>query len=197
MAEAYGCSCDAEEYAGMHEVAPEYSIYADDLVDPDTKEPIDVKDGAVGEGVITSLERHGLPLVKYALGDIVQVFTSPCVCGYGNTRVKVIGRSDDLLIVKGVNIYPSTIRDVVASFIPNVTGALKIVLTEKPPRVVPPLRLKLEYGEGTDPNSLQELTTRLKEAMHKNRVTPEIEWVPPGTLGRTEKKTQIFEKLYK
>ena len=196
MAEGYGCSCDAEEYAGMHEVAPEYSIYADDLVDPDTKQPIDVKDGAVGEGVVTSLERYGLPLVKYALGDIVQVFTSPCDCGYGHTRVKVIGRSDDLLIVKGVNIYPSTIRNVVTSFIPQVTGAMKIVLTERPPRVSPPLRLRVEYGEDTDPSSLDDLATRIREAMHKHRVTPKIEWMPPGSLGRTERKTQIFEKLY-
>jgi phenylacetate-CoA ligase len=174
MAEAYGCSCNAEEYAGMHEVAPEYSIYADDLVDPNTKQPVDVKDGAVGEGVVTSLERYGLPLIKYALGDIVH----------------------DLLIVKGVNIYPSTIRNVVTSFIPQVTGAMKIVLTEKPPRVPPPLRLKVEYGEDTDPGSLDDLATRIGKAMHKHRVTPKIEWVPPGSLGRTEKKTQIFEKLY-
>ncbi len=196
MAEAYGCSCDAKEYAGMHEVAPDYSIYAEDLVDPKTKEPIEVKDGVVGEGVITSLERYGLPLVKYALGDIIQVFTSPCECGYPGVRVKVIGRSDDLLIVKGVNIYPSTIRDVVNSFIPEVTGAMKIILTERPPRVAPPLKLKVEYGEGIDMSRLEDLEKRIKAKMHEHRVTPEIEWVPPGSLGRTEKKTQIFEKLY-
>ena len=196
MAEAYGCSCEATEYAGMHEVSPDYSIYADDLVDPDTKEPIEVKDGAIGEGIITSLERFGLPLVKYALGDIIQVFTSPCECGYGHTRVKVVGRSDDLLIIKGVNIYPSTVRDVISSFRPEVTGAMKILLTEKPPRVVPPLKLRVEYGENMDPNNLEDLSIRIKESMHKHRVTPDIEWVPPGSLGRTEKKTQIFEKLY-
>ncbi len=196
MAEAYACSCDAKEYAGMHEVAPDFSIYADDLVDPETKEPIEVKDGAVGEGVITSLERYGLPLVKYALGDIVQAFTSSCQCEYGKTRVKVIGRSDDLLIVKGVNIYPSTIRDVINSFIPQVTGAMKIVLTERPPRVVPPLKLKVEYGEETDSNRLEDVERRIKEKMRIHRVNPFIEWVPPGSLGRTEKKTQIFEKLY-
>jgi phenylacetate-CoA ligase len=196
MAEGYACSCDSKEYAGMHEVAPDYSIYADDLIDPETREPIDIKDGAIGEGVVTSLERYGLPLVKYALGDIVQVFSSPCECGYPGIRVKVIGRSDDLLIVKGVNIYPSAIRDVVNSFIPEVTGALKIVLQEKPPRVSPPLRLKVEFGEKTDKNNLEELEKKIKERMHEKRVTPSIEWVPPGSLGRSEKKTQLFEKVY-
>lgn len=196
MAEAYAASCDAKEYAGMHEVAPDLSIYADDLVDPNSKEPIEVNDGAIGEGVITSLERYGLPLVKYALGDIVQVFTSPCECGYPGTRVKVIGRSDDLLIVKGVNIYPSTIRDVVNSFIPEVTGAMKIVLLDRPPRVAPPLKLKVEYGEEVDKTKLEDLERRIKEKMHTHRVTPAIEWLPPGSLERTEKKTQIFERRY-
>lgn len=197
LAEAYAISCNSEDYCGMHEVAPDISIYSDDLVDPDTKEPIEVKDGAVGEGVVTSLDREGLPLIKYALGDIIQVYTSPCECGYKGNRVKVIGRSDDLLIVKGVNIYPSAIRQIVGSFVPQVTGAVKIVLTEKPPRVAPPLKIKVEYGYNVQDNELDELAKKIKVKMHeKNRVTPEIEWVAPGTLGRTEKKTQMFEKRY-
>ena len=102
-----------------------------------------------------------------------------------------------MLIVKGVNIYPAAIRHVVNSLVPKVTGALRIVLTSKPPRVEPPLRIKVEYGPDVTEDELPELAARIKSELHtRNRVTPEIEWVPPGTLGRTEKKTQIFEKRY-
>ena len=81
-AEAYAISCNASayaenEYTGMHEVAPDVTIYSDDLVDPETRKPLEIKDGVIGEGLITSLDREGVPLIKYSLGDIVQVFTSP------------------------------------------------------------------------------------------------------------------------
>src|SRR4030065_784196 len=145
--EGFSSSCTANEYQGLHEVALDFSIWSDDLVDPDTKKPIEVKDGAIGEGLITSLHREGLPLIKYKLGDVIQVFTKSCECGYpgpGN-RIKHIGRLSDRLFLEGVGVFPIAVRDVVISFIPRVTGAMRIILTEHPPNISPPLKIKVEY----------------------------------------------------
>ena len=84
-------SCTESE--GMHFVSPDYSLL--ELVDPDSKQAISIVDGAVGEMTCTSLEWEAGPALRYALGDIVQVFTSPCSCGMPGLRLKVLGRFDE------------------------------------------------------------------------------------------------------
>ena len=197
--EGAAASCDAEEYMGMHEVAPELSVWVDDLVDPETKEPVEVKNGAIGEGVLTSLDREGLPLLKYGLGDIIQVFTDPCSCDYPGPgyRMKVIGRADDLLIVKGVNVYPAAIKEVVSSFHPKVTGQIRVVVSEPPPRVVPPLKMKVEYGYAMSENEMNELSNAITRKLHEIlKIRPALELVPPESLARTGGKTKLIEKHY-
>jgi phenylacetate-CoA ligase len=198
--EGFSSSCPADEYQGLHEVALDLSIWSDDLIDPDTKQPLEVKDGAIGEGLITSLDREGLPLIKYRLGDIIQVFTKPCECGYpghGN-RIKVLGRLNDRLSVEGVGIFPMAVRDVITSFIPRVTGAMRIVLTEPPPQIIPPLKIKVEYGPGIESNQLPDLATEIeKRTLELYRVRSTVEFVPPEALGRVTKKTPMFEDKYR
>lgn len=191
-------SCDSNEYHGMHATSPDLCTSYDDLVDPETKKPVPVENGAIGEMVITSLKREAAPLVKYAYGDIVQIFTEPCPnCGFPGKRIKLIGRSDDMLVVKGVNVYPSSIKQIVSSFAPRVSGDMRIVLTSPPPRVVPPLRLKLELGEGTREPDLKGLADEISQALHHRlKIRPEIEWVEPGSLEKSTRKAPVFEKKY-
>jgi phenylacetate-CoA ligase len=191
----YGFSCDHEEYQGMHWTADDLALY--ELVDPDTKEPIPLEDGAEGEALFTVLEGDGMAWLRTSLGDIQQVFTSPCPCGRTGFRYKVVGRTDDMLKVKGAIVYPTMVEGVVGSFVPKVTGQFRIVLTEKPPRVVPPLKVKIESGEDFPADKLPELEKELKEAFHtKAKFTPEIIWVEAGELERSTYKGQTFEKLY-
>jgi phenylacetate-CoA ligase len=207
--DAYGCriydylgelgfSCDSDDYHGIHCVAPDLSLFPNDLIDPDTKQPIEVYDGVIGELIATELTLKALPRIRYSSGDIVQVFTSECPgCGFQGRRVKFIGRSDDMLIIKGANVYPSTIKQVISNFIPEITGELRIILNNPPPRVVPPLQIKLEYGESSDSRKLADLERRIKNALHSEaRMTPEIIWCAPGTLEKALTKTPIFEKNY-
>ena len=198
--EGFSSSCTANPYQGLHEVALDLSIWSDDLVDPDTKKPIDVKDGAIGEGLITSLDREGLPLIKYALGDIIQVFTKRCKCGYpghGN-RIRLIGRLNERLSVEGASVFPVAVRDVITSFIPRVTGAMRIVLTEPLPKVIPPLKIKIEYGPGMEKSQLPDLAKEIEERMlHLYRVRSKVEFVPPEALGRVTEKTPYFEEKYR
>lgn len=196
---ALGVSCDSEEYYGLHAVAPDVCTSYDDLVDPITKKPIDADtEGAIGEMVHTSLEREACPAVKYAYGDVVEISVKECPgCGFKGKRAKVIGRADDMLIVKGVNVYPTAIKNVINQFAPDVTGEMRIVLDNPPPRVVPPLRLKIEYANCIYKDGLPGLKDKLVTALHnKLKIRPEIEFVPQGTLKKDLRKTPIFEKRY-
>ena len=197
---APGISCDSEEYYGMHAIAPDVCTSFDDLVDPVTKKPVDADvDGAIGEMVQTNLQREACPVVKYAYGDIVQVFLKECPgCGFQGRRIKVIGRADDMLIVKGVNVYPAAIRNIVTEFIPEVTGEMRILLDNPPPRVIPPLKLKIEHGKAVGQAELAALAERIGTAIHNRiKIRPEIELVEPESLPRETRKTQVFEKKYK
>ncbi len=213
LEETYGCraydywapaghsiaiTCDSDVYHGMHGLSPDLCTSFDDLVDPDTKRSVPAEDGAIGEMVITSLKREAAPLIKYAYGDIGQVYTKPCPnCGFPGKRIKIMGRSDDMLVVKGVNIYPSAIKQVVSSFVPKVTGEMRIVLDQPPPRVIPPLKLKLEYGVETREPDLSGLANEINRALHDQcKIRPQIEWVQPGSLEKSTRKTPVFEKNY-
>lgn len=191
----FGCSCDYPEYQGMHWLGDDLSYY--ELVDPETKEPIPLKDGAEGEALITTFDTEGWVMLRNSSGDIHQVFVSPCPCGRTGFRYKIVGRTDDMLKIKGVIVYPSQIKAVVNSFLPRLTGEFRIVLTEKPPRVVPPLKIKIEKGEGVMDEKHSALEAELKEAFHtRAKIKPEIIWVNSGDLERSTYKGQVFEKLY-
>jgi phenylacetate-CoA ligase len=194
-----GISCDSELYHGLHGVAPDVCTSYDDLVDPITKEPVDSdSDGAVGEMVHTSLEREACPAVKYAYGDVVEILTHECPgCGFKGKRARLIGRADDMLIVKGVNVYPAAIRDVVTTFVPDVTGEMRIILDSPPPRVVPPIKLKIEHGPGVGEGNLVSLAEKISSALHDTiKIRPRIYFVSPGSLPKETRKTPVFEKKY-
>mgnify|MGYP000639713994 CR=1 FL=1 len=190
----HGISCDEppEQFSGMHFVSEDHCLL--ELVDPETKEPIEIEDGAVGEMVFTFLDWEGGPFMRYALGDILQVFTKPCACGMPGIRFKIIGRADEMLIVKGVNVYPEAIRTAILKFSPRVTGHFRILLDKPGPLVQPPLNIRIEYGVGVKEKDLsaleQEMTRYFREEI---RVTPKFQWVPPETLPREKKKTRYIE----
>ncbi|MFQ5793076.1 MAG: phenylacetate--CoA ligase family protein, partial [Acidobacteriota bacterium] len=179
----HGVSCDLPEYQGMHFLSEDYCVL--ELRDPESGEFVELEDGATGEMVFTELDWEGTPHLRYAIGDILQVFTSPCDCGWPGIRFKILGRSDDMLIVKGVNVYPAAIRNVVVGFGPRTTGQMRIVLDEPGHRVKPPLELVVEHGPGVAGEALAQLKASLEQTMHeKLKVKPEVSLVAPGTLER-------------
>ena len=187
-----GCSCDYPEYQGMHSIADDLAIY--ELVDSDTFEPIPLADGATGQAVFTSLVGGGMGWTRITLGDIHQVMVSPCPCGATGFRYRILGRVDDMLKVKGVIVYPAAIDSVIASFIPRVTGEFRILLDEPPPRVVPPLKLRIERGEQTAESALPDLEAEMLKAMKERlKLTPKIAWLAPNELERSAHKTRFIE----
>jgi len=192
----FSISCDCDEYHGMHVVCEDHHLNYD-IVDPETKKPIEWKDGAVGLKILTSLDWEAAPPFRYDNGDIIQIFIGECECGVSGFRIKFVGRIDDMLIVKGINVFPSAIRNIINSFIPKVTGAFKIILDNPPPRVVPPLKMKVEYGQAMAENEIQVLKVEIEEKMSNNlSFRPSIEFVPPESLERTAGKVKLFEKRY-
>jgi phenylacetate-CoA ligase len=110
-------------------------------------------------------------------------------------RFKILGRADDMLIIKGVNIYPAALKSVVGEFVPRTTGALRILLDRPGPLVTPPLRVKVEFGAGDlteeEKHKLKEvLTAQIRDQL---RVNPQIELVPPRSLPREAGKTSLIE----
>lgn len=183
--------CDQQQ--GMHFCGQEY-IYCE-LIDPDSGEPLEMKDGAEGELVYTLIERECCPVVRFRTRDRITVFNSPCECGRTSFRVRCIGRTDDMLIVLGVNVFPSAIKDVIASLRPRTTGDMLILLDTPGPKVEPPLRIQAEYSRGVeDLGSLKkELEAVLRE---KLLFRADVELVSEGTLPRFDMKAKLISKTY-
>jgi phenylacetate-CoA ligase len=190
----HGISCDEppEQYTGMHFVSEDHCLL--ELVDPATKEPVPLEDGARGEMVFTFLLWEGGPFMRYALGDILEISTKPCACGMPGKTFRIVGRADDMLIVKGVNVYPEAIKGAILSFHPRVTGHFRIRLKRPGPVVEPPLRVRLEYGHGVSEKDLAGLEEDLMNHFRQElRIAPKLEWVAPESLPREKKKTRYIE----
>ncbi len=187
-------SCDEEVYQGMHFLSDDIGLV--ELVDPDTHEHIPFENGAKGMVVLTPLA-GSMPPIRLSPGDMVQVFTDPCQCGASSWRMKIVGRADDMLKVKGVVVYPAAIDGVITGFTPRVTGAFKILLEEPPPRVSPPLKMKVEYSKEISEAEISSLKKEIEDKMHAQlKIRPQIEMVPPMTFDRATYKTKFIEKLY-
>lgn len=179
---------------GMHFCAQEYIVC--ELIDPGTGEVLEMGDGAEGELVYTLIDRECCPLVRFRTRDRVVVWTSPCECGRTSFRVRCIGRTDDMLIVLGVNVFPSAVKDVVCSFRPLTTGEMVILLDKPGPKVEPPVRIQVEYGEGV--SNLEQLKKDIERLLREKLVfRANVELVPAGTLPRYENKAKLIRKLYK
>ena len=180
------------QFSGMYFVSGDHCIF--ELIDPSSKAPVDLADGARGEMVWTFLDWRGGPFLRYAMGDIAEVFPSPCPSGTPGMRFRIIGRADDMLIIRGVNVYPAAIGNEIVGFQPGVTGAFRIVLREAGPKVAPPLRLKVEHGRDVGQGELAALAEKLRAHLRQTlRITVAIEWLPPGTLPRQSHKTRLIE----
>lgn len=193
----YGCSCDHPIYQGMHWLADDFAYY--ELLDPETMKPVPMENGATGIMAGTSLNPPAAVWfdMRFTMMDIHQIFTDPCPCGMSGFRYKVVGRADDMLKVKGVPVYPAAIEGVIHSMPEELTGSFRIILDEPPPRVVPPLKLKVEHTENVRDEDLPGIETELLEKMHKLlKIRPSVTWLKPNTLDRATKKTQFLEKTY-
>ncbi|MBT7261053.1 MAG: AMP-binding protein [Desulfobacula sp.] len=190
----HGISCDEppEQFSGMHFISEDHCLL--ELLDPNTKKPIEIEDNASGEMVFTFLDWEGGPLMRYSLGDILRVSVNPCQCGMPGMRFKIIGRADDMLIIKGVNVYPEAVKTAILKFRPKVTGFFQILLNKPGPLVEPPLNIMLEYDKSVSKAELPLLEEKMLSLFKEEvRIAPQLEWVSAETLPREMKKTNFIK----
>ncbi len=187
-------TCDSEHAHGMHYMAEDY-CFRYDLIDPETKLPLALKDGAVGEAIHTALEYEAAPSFRNATGDILKIHVGECPgCGHFGVRMEIVGRADDMLAIKGVKVYPAAIQNVVGQFRPEVSGELRIRLDGPPPRVEPPLRLAIEAGEAVPASDWPALGQRIEQRIRELLTfRPQVEIVPFNSLPRSGAKTKLIE----
>jgi phenylacetate-CoA ligase len=129
------------------------------------------------------------------------VTETECPCGRTGFALRCVGRTDDMLIVLGVNVFPSAVKDVVSSFYPHTTGEMQILLDSPGPGVKPPLRLQAEVATTNGAADDTPAALGLKSEIEKKikavlSVSATVELVPAGSLPRFEMKGQLVRKLY-
>jgi phenylacetate-CoA ligase len=182
---------ECEEQAGMHLGA--VGFVHPELIDPETGEPRELRDGATGELVLTQLRHRAAPLLRFRTRDHVEITTSACPCGRTTPRVRCVGRTDDMLIVRGVNVFPSAVREVVSAFAPAVSGRILVKPRSAAVKQEPPLPVAVELAEG------EEGSTSLGAAIRQQLrglllVQTDVELVPWGSLQRTEYKSRLVDR---
>ena len=185
---------ECDEGPGMHFIAQ--GACHPEIIDPETGESLEIRTGLTGELVYTSLDRECQALVRFRTRDHVLVVRTECGCGRTGFALSCIGRTDDMLIVSGVNVYPAAVRDVIGAFQPRITGELVIELHEKPPTVKPPMKIRVEHGP--DPGDLAGLKKQIEGLLREKLIFPsDVMLVPPGSLPKFEYKAKLTEKHYK
>jgi phenylacetate-CoA ligase len=181
---------ECEEQDGMHLGARGF-VHAE-LIDPETGESLAMDHGARGELVLTHLRHRAAPLLRFRTRDHVEVRTSPCPCGRTGPRIRCVGRTDDMLIVRGVNVFPSAVREVVGGFAPDVSGHILVRPRDEGVKQEPPLPVSVELARGATPDAAlaDAIRERLRSVL---TVQTRVELVPWGSLGRSEYKSRLVE----
>ncbi|WP_229428592.1 phenylacetate--CoA ligase family protein [Microvirga pudoricolor] len=193
MFDCYGAlECQPIGWETALQIGPQLAedyIYVE-ILDPTTEEP--VADGERGVLVLTHLDKEACPLVRWWTGDIVVRDRTPAPDGRTHARLVggVMGRADDMLIVRGVNLFPSAVEDIVRAF-PGTTNEYVIVIDDsvKDPKsgFLTGVKLRVERAEGAPDDLGERLSHKLREALQVRFV---VEALPAGTLPRTVHKAK-------
>ena len=179
-----GVGFECQEQNGLHFWEDYYIV---EIVDPETLEP--VPDGEVGELVLTSLCREAMPLLRYRTRDLTRVLGRTCPCGRNHVRIdRMRGRSDDMMVLRGVNIFPIQIEKILMQF-PELANNYLITLTTDDDNDNMTVEVELEELFTDDYQRLQVLQKRIQRALKDEiLLTPHVKLVPKGTLPVSEGK---------
>ena len=204
--DAFGCTI--RESMGIGDIS--LSVWAEDasedgmnfmargfvhveLIDPVSGQTIAWEDGAQGELVYTALQRQAMPLVRFRSRDHVTVNMKPNPTGRTGPRIRCVGRTDDMLIVRGVNLFPTAVRNVLEGFNGQVSGMFSIRPKLKAVSQVPPLPVTVEVAPGAqadNPGLQKGIEQQLKERL---LVTTQVTLVPYNTLPRETYKSKLVD----
>jgi phenylacetate-CoA ligase len=177
-----GVACECFEQAGMHGWEDHFLF---ELLDPDTSQP--VPEGQAGELVITTLTKQALPMLRYRTRDISKITTAPCACGRTHLRIlRVTGRNDDMLIIRGVNIYPSQIEAILVG-LPDIAPHYQLVVERH--GSLDHVNVEVEAQPGVDPQSFGAIAQRVAHHIKSLAgISTDVLVKKPGELPRSQGK---------
>jgi len=179
-----GVAFECEYKAGLHLWEDNFIL---EIINPATGEPL--PEGETGEMVLTTLKREAMPIIRYRTRDITSIITEPCKCGRTHRRLnRITGRSDDMLIIRGTNIFPQQIERVLMSF-PQV-GRNYVIVIEG----LDDMTIKVELSAAGFDGQVEHLAALQKQMVEKLKaetwVKPKVELLPPGSLPVAEGKAK-------
>jgi phenylacetate-CoA ligase len=180
LAVIYWAECDAQD--GMHMTAPDFIVV--ELIDPVSGDATPFVEGATGELVYTAIHREASPVFRFRSGDHVVVTGTTCRCGRTQPKIRCFGRTDDMLIIRGVNLFPSAVQDIVESMRPAVSGQVRLVADFEGHSTQANLKLLVERA-ADEPAGLslealrQEIEARVRGAL---AVKADVMLAPHGSI---------------
>lgn len=186
-----GVAFECQEQNGMH-IWEDYYIV--EILDPDTLEP--VPDGELGELVLTTINREAMPLLRYRTRDLTRILPGECPCGRHHKRIdRMKGRTDDMIVLKGVNIFPIQIEQILMQYKELGSNYLITLLTEESNDA---MTVEVELGQDftDDFGVLQRLASNIARALHDEiLLTPHVKLLPAGTLPTNDgKAVRVVDK---
>jgi phenylacetate-CoA ligase len=178
---AFECECQD----GLHVNEDHFYV---EILDPDTLEP--VPEGTWGEVVFTTLTKEGIPVVRYRTRDLSRIVPGPCACGRTLRRIqRITGRTDDMIIVRGVNVFPSQIEQILAGF-PGVAPHYQVVLTKDGPMDAVEVRVEVSPDIAFDEiKVLEKLQADVRQAINSAlAINVRVKMVEPRSIQRSEGK---------
>jgi phenylacetate-CoA ligase len=187
-------SGECAERRGVHYGGTGFAVV--ELIDPETGAVLPFEDGQQGEAVYTSIRRQACPLQRLRSHDLMQVFTEPCACGRTSFRFVMLGRSDDMFIVKGVNVFPLGIQATLMALHPRITGEFQVWLDKPPPidyRVPVRVEVARDLPEAAHAALAREIAERLQR---EQNFSSAVTLVPQGSIA-TERKSRRLVRAYR
>lgn len=186
-----GVAFECQEQNGMHLWEDNYIL---EIIDPDTLEP--VPDGEIGEMVLTTLDRTMMPILRYRTHDLTRILSGDCPCGRTHRRIdRIKGRTDDMFIIKGVNVFPMQVEKILVKY-PGLGSNYLITLDSEGDNDVMTVDVELD-GLNTDVYpELQRMTKDIQRALKDEiLLTPRVRLVKKGSLPQSEGKAVRVKDL--
>ena len=182
-----GVAFECEEQDGLHLWSDHFFV---EVLDQDGEQ---VAEGEKGELVLTSLTKEALPIIRYRTGDITRLLESECSCGRTTVRIsRLLGRADDMLIVRGINVFPSQIEDVIVN-IPEITEHFQVIL-DRNKKMLDEITVKVEITENAFTGELRDLAELQKHVENELQsvlnIRTNVELAEKGSIPRSEGKSK-------
>lgn len=186
-----GVAFECKYQNGMHLWEDNYIV---EIVDPDTLEP--VPDGTIGEMVLTTLDRTMMPILRYRTRDLTRIIPGECECGRTHRRIdRIKGRTDDMFIIKGVNVFPMQVEKILVKY-PGLGSNYLIVLDTENDNDIMTVEVELDSLNTENYPELQQMTKNIQRALKDEiLLTPKVKLVNKGSLPQSEGKAVRVKDL--